>query len=110
MASWHKGKFAWSAYGRTTEGLIYQLAGGRWQGEVLDASRNGFVLHRDEYPDLAAAKRDIGARLDGSPRSRAQPAGGSVKARWAEVRRLEAAGKPLQHPRAYVFGLDRRGR
>src|SRR5580700_6238637 len=49
--SWHKGKYAYSAYHATREGLIYQLAGGRFQGEVLDAKRNGFVIFRADYAD-----------------------------------------------------------
>ena len=31
MASWHKGKYAYSAAHGHLEGLIYQLAGGDWQ-------------------------------------------------------------------------------
>lgn len=108
--SWHKGKYAYSAYHATHEGLIYQLAGGRYQGEVLDAARNGFVLFRDDYADLPAAKRDIGERLESGGLSRTRATSGSVKARWKEVRRLEASGHPLKHPRAFVFGLDRRKR
>ncbi len=112
MISWHKGKYAWSAYGGSHEGLIYQLAGGQWQGEVLDAARNGFVVHREEYPDLAAAKRAIGMRLEGrfAGQARSRRAGGSIKERWREVRRLEESGHALKHPRAFVFGLDRRKR
>lgn len=115
MTSWHKGKYAYSAYGATREGLIYEVAGG-WRGEVLDPARNGFVLHSDVYRDLAAAKKDIGARLEidrriaaGHGRTRGSGSG-SIKARWAEVRRLEASGHALKHPRAFVFGLERRKR
>ncbi len=108
--SWHKGKYAYSSYAGTHEGLVYQLAGGEWQGEVLDAARNGFVLHRETFPTLTSAKEGIGARLEGQEgRGRRRHGAGpnTFKARWREVRRLAEAGHPLKHPRAFVFGTER---
>ena len=43
------------------------------------------------------------AAARGASRTRA-----SLKQRWAEVHAAEAAGRPIRHPRAYVFGTDAR--
>ena len=57
----------------------------------------------------AEAVRPVPMTL-GEQRTRPNHGVGSIKERWREVRRLEASGHPLKHPRAFVFGSARRKR
>jgi hypothetical protein len=64
------------------------------------------ILAQSEAPGFPFADRvAIRAAIHGDGRGRVR--GSEAAARWAQVHAAEAAGRPIAHPRAFVFGHAR---
>lgn len=97
-SSWHANalRFRSKAEAERYQSDLYS----RWM--MMEAGR----VARSSDPVNATADQYGRVTHMGSSRRRHGAGPTGIKARWAEVKAAEAAGHPMKHPRAFVFGAS----